>query len=111
VSNTSSALNIFIVFKPAKDTFVYMSHFLVRFHLNLFIIPVFEKRLKGGSPLRSPFQNAQHHHNHEIKAVVSHAQPSILHYKMAAAHGHYHPQSVLAPPLLPHGLDTQHSHQ
>jgi hypothetical protein len=30
---------------------------------------------------------------------------------MAAAHGHYHPQSVLAPPLLPLGLDTQHSHQ
>ena len=48
-----------------------MSHFLVRFHLNLFIISVFEKRLKGGSPLCSPFQNAQHHHNHEIKAVLS----------------------------------------
>jgi hypothetical protein len=48
-----------------------MSHFLVRFHLNLFIISVFEKRLKGGSSLRSPFQNAQHHHNHEIKVVVS----------------------------------------
>jgi hypothetical protein len=45
-----------------------MSHFLVRFHLNLFIISVFEKRLKGGSPLCSPFQNAQHHHNHEIKS-------------------------------------------
>jgi hypothetical protein len=30
---------------------------------------------------------------------------------MAAAHGHYLPQSVLAPPLLPLGLDTQHSHQ
>jgi hypothetical protein len=48
-----------------------MSHFLVRFHLNLFIISVFEKRMKGGSPLRSPFQNAQHHHKHEIKAVGS----------------------------------------
>jgi hypothetical protein len=48
-----------------------MSHFLVRFHLNLFILSVFEKRLKGGSPLFSPFQNVQHHHNHEIKAVVS----------------------------------------
>jgi hypothetical protein len=30
---------------------------------------------------------------------------------MAAAHGHYHPQSVLTLPLLPLGLDTQHSHQ
>ena len=73
VSNTSSALNIFIelvIFKSAKDTFVYVSHFLVYFHLNLFIILVFEKHLKGGSPLRSPFQNAQHHHNHEIKAIV-----------------------------------------
>jgi hypothetical protein len=59
------------MFKSAKDTFVYMSHFLLHFHLNLFIILVFEKRLKGGSPLCSPFQNAQHHHNHEIKAVVS----------------------------------------
>jgi hypothetical protein len=37
----------------------------------LFIISVFEKRLKGGSPLCSPFQNTQQHHNHEIKAVVS----------------------------------------
>jgi hypothetical protein len=74
VSNISSALNIFIelvIFKSAKDTFVYVSHFLVSFLLNLFIILVFEKHLKGGSPLHSPFQNAQHHHNHETKAVVS----------------------------------------
>jgi hypothetical protein len=44
---------------------------IVHFHLNLFIISVFEKRLKGGSPLRSPFQNVHHHCNYEIKAVVS----------------------------------------
>jgi hypothetical protein len=54
-----------------------MSHFLVGFHLNLFIILAFEKRLKGGSPLRSPFQTAQQHHNHEIKVVVSSRRMAI----------------------------------